>query len=294
MDWRKFLLSSADGRFRTGWRLVLFFGLAFSALVLVSVAAIAFGYVPDLRDPPSLLVGTFITALPMLLAISVARRVLDRRSLASLGFPRRQMWWDLAAGFFISGVTMGAIFLLFRLAGWLDFDGFIWQTQPPGVWVPGLLVMLLVFVLVGVWEEIFFRGYLFLNLEEGLNTNWALVLSSLIFALFHYNNPGGQSVFPMAGLMLAAIFFGYSFLGTRSLWLPIGLHIGWNFFENAIFGFPVSGLQTPGLLQNTVHGPAAWTGGDFGPEAGLVLLPGLVLAGFLVYAYIRASRAAAA
>ena len=57
---------------------------------------------------------------------------------------------------------------------------------------------------------------------------------------------------------------------TRALWLPIGLHFAWNFFQGPVFGFPVSGTQTSTLLQLEPVGPELLTGGRFGPEASLV------------------------
>jgi membrane protease YdiL (CAAX protease family) len=267
--------------------LLLFLGLLFSAWVLASIIAILTGYIPDLTDPLSLLIGQLLTSIPWMLVIYLSRRYIDMRSFTSLGFERSRMWIDLLAGFFISAVTMGAIFLIFRLVGWLEFEGFAWQQEQLSQWLVRLLIMFVMFVVTGVQEETFFRGYVFVNLEDGLNVNWGLVLSSLMFAILHYTNPGGQGVYPMAGLMLAGVFFGFSYLSTRTLWLAIGLHIGWNFFENTIFGFHVSGLQTAGLIRQTVFGPDLWTGGTFGPEAGLVILPGLMLAGFLVFAYTR-------
>jgi hypothetical protein len=63
------------------------------------------------------------------------------------------------------------------------------------------------------------------------------------------------------------------------------LHIGWNFFEGVGFGFPVSGLDSYALTRITVHGPEIWTGGAFGPEAGLIVLPSLILGAFLIYLY---------
>jgi hypothetical protein len=71
------------------------------------------------------------------------------------------------------------------------------------------------------------------------------------------------------------------------LWLPIAFHIGWNFFEGPIFGFPVSGIITPALVQQQSVGPAPLTGGDFGPEGGLLILPLIGLAALLLRAYTR-------
>ena len=90
------------------------------------------------------------------------------------------------------------------------------------------------------------------------------------------------------GLVLAGLFLAFGYLRTRQLWLPIGLHIGWNFFEGTIFGFQVSGLsEMPSLIRQTVQGPELVTGGLFGPEAGLVVLPAMALGVLLIFGYTR-------
>jgi hypothetical protein len=71
------------------------------------------------------------------------------------------------------------------------------------------------------------------------------------------------------------------------LWLPIGLHLGWNFFEGNIFGFPVSGLDTFRLIRHSINGPTWLTGGPFGPEAGLIILPAMALGIWLMIIFTR-------
>jgi len=80
---------------------------------------------------------------------------------------------------------------------------------------------------------------------------------------------------------------GYAYLRTKQLWLSIGIHIGWNFFEGVVFGFPVSGLNVYHLIRITVSGPALWTGGEFGPEAGLIVVPAIIIGIGLIYLYTR-------
>jgi hypothetical protein len=127
------------------------------------------------------------------------------------------------------------------------------------------------------------------NLSEGLNLLWGALLSSVFFAFAHLRNPyfSGMAVL---GLVLAGLFLAYSYLRTRQLWLPIGLHIGWNFFEGVVFGFPVSGLTDvmPMLVLQRAAGPEIITGGGFGPEAGLILLPALALGVIIIQWYTRA------
>jgi len=90
-----------------------------------------------------------------------------------------------------------------------------------------------------------------------------------------------------AGIFFAGIYLAYGYIRTRQLWLPIGLHIGWNFFEGVVFGFPVSGLDIYALLRIKVSGPELWTGGAFGPEAGLIVLPSILLGVIFIYWFTR-------
>ena len=124
-----------------------------------------------------------------------------------------------------------------------------------------------------------FRGVLFRIVEGRLGTWLSLVLSSALFGLSHLFNPGATlwSAFAIAieaGGMLAA-----AYAATRNLWVPIGLHFGWNFAEGAIFGTQISGKDAPeGLLHGALSGPNLLSGGEFGPEASVYSL----IAGVLV------------
>lgn len=98
-----------------------------------------------------------------------------------------------------------------------------------------------------------------------------MIGSALLFGGLHLINPnatlwGALSIAIQGGLMLGACY-----AATRSLWLPIGLHFGWNFAQAGIFGAAVSGSSTSGggIFDSVLNGSTAVTGGDFGPEASL-------------------------
>jgi membrane protease YdiL (CAAX protease family) len=275
---------------RAFWRLLLH-GLLTMLFVLIFglILGIALLFIEGtqiLEKQETLLRYEVLIALPAItFSTFIARRIFDRRSFVSLGFHfDRHTLRDLLVGFLIPGLLMGLIFLLELALGWLTIDRFTWDSVPLRQWMPETLLGLLIFMGVGFYEELLARGYHFHNLEEGLNLPWALLLSSVIFALLHWANPY-VSPFSILGLLAAGLYLGFAYLRTRQLWLPIGLHIGWNFFEGYVFGFPVSGTSTLRLVQQTVSGPELITGGAFGPEAGLIVLPVLALGAGLIFWY---------
>ncbi|MEV0347029.1 CPBP family intramembrane glutamic endopeptidase [Nonomuraea sp. NPDC050680] len=133
--------------------------------------------------------------------------------------------------------------------------------------VAGAVALVGFMAAAAVTEELLFRGILFRIVEERTGTWMALVLSGLVFGMLHLFNPhaslwGAIAVAIEGGGMLAA-----AYVATRTLWVPIGLHFGWNFAAAGIFSTEVSGNgATEGLLHGVTSGPALLTGGDFGPE----------------------------
>ncbi|MET8068027.1 CPBP family intramembrane glutamic endopeptidase, partial [Micromonospora sp. NPDC005313] len=121
-----------------------------------------------------------------------------------------------------------------------------------------------------VTEELMFRGLLFRLIEERLGTWLSLLLTGVLFGLVHLLNPdaslwGATAIAIEAGFMLAACY-----AATRNLWVPIGLHFGWNFAASGVFSVVVSGNgESTGLLDATTSGSTLLSGGDFGPEGSL-------------------------
>jgi hypothetical protein len=118
-----------------------------------------------------------------------------------------------------------------------------------------------------------FRGFVFQRLVDGLRPWIALAGLGLLFAMAHWNNPGmeGATRWLAAGSMASGgIMFGLAWLRTRSLALPVGIHLGWNWTQGHVLGFGVSGFDHNGWLQPLFQGQPQWlTGGEFGPEASL-------------------------
>ena len=275
-------LSPDEPRLRAGWCLLIQTLLMFVFGTIFGGIAIILG----LLDLDSL-GGQILNFLIITSSVYVARRWLDKRSFGSLGLKLdRHTLLDILAGIGITFVQMGFIYVLMLALGWLTFEGFAWEFDPVNVVITNVLVFLLTFIFVGWNEELLSRGYHLQTIASGLNLFWGVVISSAVFGLLHLGNPNATWV-SAAGIFFAGVYLAYGYIRTRQLWLPIGLHIGWNFFEGVVFGFPVSGLDIYALARITVHGPELWTGGAFGPEAGLIVLPSLILGASLIYLYTR-------
>lgn len=289
---RRIFLSPDQGRLRAGWRLLIhgFLLAAITvALVLPLGALQVVGILQplDLSGPDFLIFASVLQAVGIVLATWIARRWLDRRSFTSLGLQHnRRALPDLLFGIGLGGLLMGLIFLLEWSLGWLHFEAFAWQSQPATEVLAGLALFAAVFLAVGFYEELLFRGYQLQNLADGLNVPLALLITSGAFGLVHLGNPNATWASAL-GIFLAGLFLAYGWVRTGQLWIPIGIHIGWNYFQGPVFGFPVSGIDTFRLLRHSIDGPALVTGGEFGPEAGLIVIPAIALGSLLIWWWTR-------
>ncbi len=291
---RVFFTDGEPRRLRSGWRLGLFVLLVLVltgpiTMVAALLAAMA-GWAP--QSLPALLLGQFAFVVALTLATVIMVRWLDRRPWASVG-----LVWDARApreillGIGLASAQMVLLFVLVLALGWGEVVACTWQTW---TWTRALREFGQAFLLWGTvaWaEELMLRGYVLQTLEDGLGTLWAWLAQALIFAILHVLNPAWGPG-PALGLTLAGLYLGQAYLATRRLWLPMGLHLGWNWAE-ASLGFPVSGLTNVPmrLIDLRVYGPERWTGGAFGPEGGLLGVFVIVLGMVALHQWARRSRA---
>jgi membrane protease YdiL (CAAX protease family) len=283
---KQIFINPDEKRLRSGWRvayyLVLFVGVYFVAGLLSAT----FSLVLDLNPQIELLISSVLLAIGFTLITWLARDRIDQRSFSSLGLERsKTSWRELGLGLALGAVLMGLIFIVQLLAGWLVVEGNAFEIGA-GAAVSSLFTPLILFILVGYYEELVFRGYILQNLMEGAGLVWGLIISSILFGGLHLVNPN-PTWFSLAGITGAGLLMAYAWIKTKRLWLPIGLHIAWNFFEGAVFGFPVSGITIDSLLKIRDSGPAWMTGAEFGPEGGLIVLPAMALGAAAIWWYGR-------
>ena len=255
---------------------LLAFVLGFGNLLLVCALAIGAQIPLERLLPPT---AAKLSAAAVLLALYVAgSRFIERRRPVELR--ARGSVSAIAVGLALGIVLFSCVMAILWLAGAYRIAGL-------GRWQP--LGLALLSALAGAtFEEVIFRGFLF-RLIAALGGNWAaLGVTAALFGLAHIGNPGATWTSSLSIAIEAGILLGAAYAASGSLWLPIGIHAGWNFAEGPVFGMEVSGhTRAAGWIGGHLQGAEILTGGSFGPEASIVaVVVCLALAAF----YLRGMR----
>src|SRR5207245_719263 len=240
---------------RAGWRLLIFL-LFFAAIV--AVVSLGIRLIPGLTSrlhadpgaPVSPIAGLFgegFLVLTLLASTFFMTRI-EKRKFSDYGLPARgafgkQFWLGVAYGFTMLSVLLAGIGAAhgFSLGG-------LAITGP--VAIKYGLAWGIAFILVGIFEEFSFRGYLQATLGSGIGFWWAALVLSCIFGAIHLSNSGeGKFGALMAGTF--GVVAAFSLLRTGSLWFAIGMHASWGWAETYFFGTPASGMLAKGPLRNT-------------------------------------------
>jgi len=126
--------------------------------------------------------------------------------------------------------------------------------------------------MVAISEEFFFRGFILTNFQRAMSLRSAVLLSSLVFALVHiWNSHFGWIGF--VNIFLSGVLASILYLKSDNLSGPIGIHFSWNLLQN-LLGFAVSGQKLDGLFFVEYQSDEIiLTGGEFGLEGSLFLIP---------------------
>lgn len=227
-----------------------------------------------------------IQCMIMIIFVVLFWKVLDRRKLKDIGLTNiKSSSKDLCIGLLIGAIsfTIVAIVLLSTKSVEL-VNGF---SEPN--FSGALIIQLIIFIFVGINEELFSRGYCMTILKQ-TKISWVpIIVSSIIFALMHSMN-AGISLLAYINLFLFGISMGCLFIKTKNIWMCIGYHITWNYFQGDIFGFLVSGNVTDAIYNIKIISPNIINGGSFGPEGGLVVTTLLVVTILIVYKFLPSRK----
>ena len=271
---------------RAGWRLLIFFSIL---SVTFSLVAEALRLLPHHTaqtgrlTPTATLLSEAIPLLIVLVATWIMARI-ERRTWTDFGLPLQgafgtKFWQGAIVGYASISVLLGSL----RIAGAFRLNGIALQGIEP--WKYAMLWGS-VFVIVGLFEESFFRGYCLFTLASGIGFWPAAIFLSLAFGYVHHGNSGETWVGAFAA-GLVGLLFCLLLRRTGDLWMPIGFHAAWDWGETYFYGVPDSGQVATGHLFNAnFSGPQWLTGGTVGPEGSyfcIALLVVLLLAFALLF-----------
>jgi membrane protease YdiL (CAAX protease family) len=268
---------------RAGWRLLLFIflmllclkGEGFTLKHIPGVDAWFKAQNPNLMTPPTTIAFEGILLLALVISTALMALV-EKRTYADYYLPMNQFlgkrfWQGVPYGFAMLSLALGLIAALHGFSlGSVALSG-------ADALKYGALYGI-AFLMVGLFEEFSFRGYMQATLGPAIGFWPAAIVLSIFFGAIHLNN-GGEAWFGAAMAGSFGVLASFALQRTGNLWFPIGMHAAWDWSETFFYSVPDSGFLAKGhLLNSTFHGPTWLTGGTVGPEgsvfAFLVLLVG--------------------
>ncbi len=248
-------------------RVCIFMLLSYAiSLALQFIAAALEPQKRSLVSPKRLAMAETIAFLGTFAAGLIMAR-LEKRSFGDYGFPLRGFlgrffWQGALFGFVEISAVIGAI----AAFGSYRFGSLAIHGEDLLRWASFWAAF---FLVVGLYEEFTFRGYMQFTLAQGVGFWPAALLLSLAFGLVHITNPG-ENWIGIAGIVLTGLFWSFTLRRSGSLWFAVGMHASFDFGETFLYSVPDSGAVFPGHLSNATLAGSAWlTGGSAGPEASL-------------------------
>jgi uncharacterized protein len=271
------MFTTSAGRLHPVWAFVVSAVFSFAAFFIAAVVAEA------IAGQHYLVLEVIFRALLALLLVGVyvwLLTILDHvhdHRIAALGLPHTEGWLKQ----FMTGCGLGLALIVLAVLPIAIWGNASINFHLSFYLLPRIGAVLLVLLVGALAEELMFRGYPFQRLEEGIGAIGAIAVFSLLFGAVHLSNPGA-SVWGLINTILIGVVLAIAYLRTRALWLPWGIHFGWNTALGFLCGLPVSGLRLFNVVVRTsTTGPEWITGGSYGIEASatgtIAVLVGLVI-----------------
>ncbi len=269
---------------KKGWLRILVFFIPYSIILglftfagskVANYNIYDLNLIPTTRQDLILIIFDFIGTF---LVLWFSMKYIDREKFHELGFQINNRLID-----FIFGLTLGisiisiSFYILYIIDSIFIISYSIDMTK--------LFQTTLIFILVAVIEETIFRGYILRNLLISFKKHIALLISSIFFAFMHGLNPNINNI-GFLDLFLAGILLGISYIYTRNLWFPIGLHISWNLTQT-LLGFNVSGQDIYSIVEIQIKENNLLNGGDFGFEGSILSVISQLFFIALIFFYYR-------
>ncbi len=141
-------------------------------------------------------------------------------------------------------------------------------------------------IFISFYEELIFRGYVLNNLMDSFPGWLALVISALLFMIFHWTGQSSIGFFSLANSLIMGLILGLNYIYSRNLWFSFCFHIAWKFMEGPAFGY--SGDESfRTFLQPELNGDVNITGGANGLEGSVFLTAVALLSLIALYLFLQ-------
>ncbi len=195
-----------------------------------------------------------------ILIVWIFTRFIDKKPFMSVGLSIRKRLKDILFGLLLGFVMMVFGYLILSITNQIQFDRYVFNSKQ-------ILISTGLFLLVAINEEVITRGYILRNFTYSFNKYIALILSALIFSIFHLLNDY-TDWFSFLSLLIAGIGLGITYIHTQNLWFPIAYHFSWNLFQSFL-GFNVSGNEYYSIIEYKINNENRLNGGYFGFEGSI-------------------------
>lgn len=207
-------------------------------------------------------------------------KVIEKNSLSTLGFVKKNWLKYLGWGILLSLLQMGVIALVYQLGGIGTFELNELSLEPI-LFILGLFPF---WLLQGGTEEVATRGWLLTRIAARTNLPLAIGISSSLFGILHLGN-SGVTFLSVLNIVLDGVLAGLLFIYTDSIWLVVAQHGTWNYVQGNLLGFQVSGTGADASIFSFTmgSGPDWLTGGEFGAEGSIITTLVLLVSLVIVY-----------
>lgn len=201
--------------------------------------------------------------------------VIDKRGVGMLGFGLGRLI-DL-----LTGTLLGAVIFAAPLAILVAFGAARIAPDVASFSSNALAIALVLCLFNVITQEALVRSYIFQELWTKYGAAIAIGVTTAIFVAMHAAAlmQGTQGLIAGVNILVASVMLGLAYVRTNALWLPIGIHLGWNALQGPVLGVNVTG-QEIGMGYWRVFeftGDPLLTGGVMGVEGGLIGLVGPVI-----------------
>ncbi len=198
------------------------------------------------------------------LANAIPVRIFERARLADFG-----LGWSRSSGReLLRGLICGAAAAVAVLAAMLALNWASFEKGPSDA--AGAAMASTALLLIGAaGEEMMFHGYAFRVLVRQLGAFATILPVGVVFGLAHMSNQN-STLLGVVNTVVWGVLLGYACYRSGALWMPIGMHFGWNVM------LPLAGANLSGFTMRVTgyalheNAGGVLTGGAYGPEGSVL------------------------